>query len=183
VEQYIDDAKLDNYNISSGDELEDKDCTEKLITAFAFKRYLFDYCRKKAGVDVKRLKSLKIINSSCGLLCSTEIAEHRIEINETGKVKHSLYNRESKKAVNIYNYSADKYWTRDFLNFLELITTEWEEDYSVNVCDGYEWVCTLKYVDGTTKNIKGTVESPPSSEDIEKRIRNLVDYEVEPWLF
>lgn len=183
VERYINDAKLDKYHISSNNKLEVKDCTDKLITAFAFKRYLFDYRRKKAGIDVKRIKSVKIINESFGLLCSTEIAEHSVEINETGKVKHSLYNRESKKAVNIYNYAADKYWTRDFFNFLEPITTEWKEDYSVNMCDGYKWVCTLKYVDGTIKNIKGTVEYPPSSEDIEKRIRCLVDYEVEPRLF
>lgn len=90
VEQYINDAKLDNYHISSNNKLEVKDCTETLVTAFAFKRYLFDYRRKNAGIDVKRIKSVKIVNKSLGLLCSTDIGEHRIEITEAGKVKHSL---------------------------------------------------------------------------------------------
>lgn len=49
--------------------------------------------------------------------------------------------------------------------------------------DGYEWICTLKYVDGTTKIIKGTVVPPPFCDDIERQIKNLVNYEVEPWLF
>jgi hypothetical protein len=183
VEQYINDAKLNNYYISSNNKLEVKDCTENLVTAFAFKRYLFDYRRKKAGIDVKRIKSVKIVNKSLDLLRSTDIGEHRIEINEDGKVKHSLYNTENKKAVSTYNYSADKYWTRNFLNFIEPITTDWEKDYSVVMCDGYEWICTLKYVDGTTQIIKGTVVPPPFGDDIERRIKNLVNYEVEPWLF
>ena len=182
VEQYINDAKLDKYIISSNNKLEIKDYTEKLITAFAFKRYLSDFRRKKAGVDVKRIKSVKIVNKSFGLLYSMDITEHRLEINETGKVDHSLYNRESKKAINIYNYSADKYWTRDFLNFIEPITTDWENNYSVDMCDGYEWVCTIKYVDGTIKKIRGNVD-PPSSDNIERRIKNLVTFKVAPWLF
>lgn len=109
--------------------------------------------------------------------------EHRVDINETGKVKHFLYNRESKKAVSTYNYCADKYWTRNFLNFIEPITTDWERDYSVDVSDGYEWYCTLKYDDGTTKNIKGNIVPPPFADDIERRIINLAAFEVTPWLF
>ena len=183
VENYINDAKLKKYHISSNNKLEIKDCTEKLITAFAFKRFLSDYCRKKAGVDVKRIKSISILHKSLGLLCLSDIAEHRVDINETGKVIHSIHNKESRKAVNRYSYCTDKYWTRNFLNFIEPITTDWEKDYSTDICDGFEWYCTLKYDDGSTKIIKGNIILPPFTDDIERRIRNLVTFEVAPWLF
>lgn len=61
--------------------------------------FLTDYRRKKAGVDVKRIKSISIIYKSLGLLCPSDIADHRVDINETGKVKQFLYNRENRKAV------------------------------------------------------------------------------------
>lgn len=183
VDQYISDAKLDKYIISSNNKLEIKDCTEKLITAFAFKRYLTNYCRKKAGVDVKRIKSIRIVNKLLGLLSLSDIAEHRVDINETGKVKHFLYNRENRKAVSSYNYNADKYWTRNLLNLIEPITTDWKKDYSNDMCDSYEWHCILKYDDGSTKMIKGNIVPPPFFDDIERRIMNLIDFEVVPWLF
>lgn len=183
VENYINDAKLKKYHIFSNNKLEIKDCTEKLITAFAFKRFLSDYRRKKAGVDVKRIKSISIMHKSLSLLCSSDIAEHRVDINETGKVTHSLHNKGSRKAVNRYSYCADKYWTRNFLNFIEPITTDWGKDYTVDICDGFEWNCTLKYDDGATKVIKGNVILPPFTDDIERRIRNLATFEVAPWLF
>ncbi len=183
VKNYINDAKLRNYYISSNNKLEIKDCTDKLITAFAFKRFLSDYRRKKVGIDVKRIKSISIVHKSLGLLQSSDIAQHRVDINETGKVKHFLYNRENTKAENSFYYNADKYWTRDFLNFIEPITTDWEKDYSVDVCDSYEWRCTLKYDDGTSKLIQGNVVPPPFSDDVECRIRNLVAFDEVPWLF
>nr|WP_085332931.1 ATP-binding protein [Clostridium botulinum] len=183
VEQYIEDAKLNKYYINSNNELEVKDCTEKLITGFAFKRYLFDYRRKKKGIDVKRIKSIKIANKQLCLSDFVNIVEHRIEIQESGSIEHSLYNKEDESPVSIYNYSADKYWIRNLLNFIEPITTEWNEDYSVVGFSDYEWTCILDYVDDTSKIIKGNFKAPPSSYDIERRIKNLVDYEVEPLLF
>lgn len=68
-----------------------------------------------------------IVHKSLGLLQPSDIAKHRVDINETGKVKHFLYNRENRKAENSFYYNADKYWTRDFLNFIEAITTDWKK--------------------------------------------------------
>jgi len=98
-------------------------------------------------------------------------------------VKHFLYNRENKKVENSFYYRADKYWTRDFLNFIEPITTDWEKDYTVDMCAGYAWRCNLEYDDGSTKVIIGNVILPPFTENIERRIRNLTTFEVDPWLF
>jgi len=94
-----------------------------------------------------------------------------------------MHNKESRKSVNRYSYCADKYWTRNFLNFIEPITTDWGKDYTVDICDGFEWNCSLKYNDGSTKVIKGNVILPPFTDDIERRIRNLATFEVAPWLF
>ena len=40
VEQYIEDASLRHYHISSNNKLEVKDVIDKLITGFAFNRFL-----------------------------------------------------------------------------------------------------------------------------------------------
>lgn len=100
-----------------------------------------------------------------GLLGASDISEHRVDINEAGKVKHFIYNRENRKAASTYNHSGDKYWTRNFLNFIEPITTDWEKDYSVVMCDGYEWYCILKYDDG--------IGLPPIFGPVSKLVRTV----------
>lgn len=183
VEQYIEDARLRKYHISSNNKNEVKVYTEKMITAFAFNRFLFDYQRRKQGIEVKRIKSVKIVNKSMGLISSDEISKHQIDINESGTVKHSLFNSMNNKAIQVYNYKKDKYWMRNFLYFLEPITTEWEKDYTYDMLDGYEWVLTINYSDKSKKIIKGNVGPYPEGEEVERRIRILADYEVEPNIF
>lgn len=183
VEQYIEDAKLKSYHIDSNNNREVRAYTEKMITAFAFNRFLFDYRRKKKGIDVKRIKSVKINNYSMGLKSNDELSKHQIDINESGALKHSVYNRESNKPLQVYKYKVDKYWMREFLIFLEPITTAWNTDYSVKGCDGYEWVLTVKYSDDSKKIIKGNVGPYPDGEEVERRIRILTDYEIEPMIF
>lgn len=92
VGQYIEDSKLGHNYVSSNNKLEIKDATNKLITAFAFNRFLCGYRRKKQGINIKRIKSIKITNSSKGLISSSEISKHQIDINDNGSVKHSIYN-------------------------------------------------------------------------------------------
>lgn len=72
---------------------------------------------------------------------------------------------------------------RNFLNFLEQITTDWKDDYSVEMCDGYEWVLTIKYSDDSKKIIKGNIGPYPEGEEVERRIKVLVNYKVEPIIF
>lgn len=183
VEQYIEDAKLDNYIISSNNKLEVKDVTNKLITAFAFNKFLFDYRRKKQGIDVKRIKSIKVVNTLVGLINPDEISKHQIDIRESGLIKHSIFIKESNKPVNEYKHKKDKYRVRNFLSFLEPITTEWETDFTYDMLDGSEWVLTIKYDDNTKKTIKGNAEPYPNGEEVERRIRILADFEIEPIIF
>lgn len=183
IEQYIEDYKLDKYIINSNNKLEVKDATNKLIVGFAFNRFLFDYRRRKQGIVVKRIKSVKATNYSLGLIGPDDIAKHQIDISEKGTVRHSIYNRESNKSVQTNTYKVDKYWMRRFLNFLEPITTGWDKDYSVMMCDGYEWEFIIKYSDGTSKKVKGTVVPPPDGEEVERRIKVLAKFDIEPFIF
>ena len=77
----------------------------------------------------------------------------------------------------------DKYRLREFLNFLEPITTGWKDDYSLDICDGYEWVLTIKYSDYSKRIIKGNISPYPEGEEVERRLKVLVNYEVEPIIF
>lgn len=183
VEQYIEDTKLKTYHISSNNKLEVKDATNKLITAFAFNRFLFDYRRRKQGIDVKRIKSVKVVNTSMGLIAPDEISKHQVDISENGIVKHSVFNSERNKPIEVYKYKVDKYWMREFLNFLEPVTTQWGNDFTYDMLYGYEWVLTIKYSDGSKKIIKGNLGPYPEGEEVERRIRVLTDYEVEPMIF
>lgn len=183
VKQYVDDAKLRKYFISSNNKLEIKDATSKLITGFAFNKLLFDYQRRKQGIDVKRVKSVKIVNKSMGLMSSDEVSKQEIDINENGNIKHSIFNNENRKALQRYSYKVDNYRMRNFLYFIEPITTEWNNNYSVDMCDGYEWLFTIKYTDDSKKVIKGNIGPYPDGEEVERRIKVLTDYVIEPWIF
>lgn len=183
VNQYIEDAKLGSYPISSNNKLEIKDVTNKLITGFAFNRFLFDYRRRQQGVEVKRIKSVRVVNSLSGISGRDDIDKQQIDINENGTVKHSLFNTKEKKKVQTFAYKVKKYWMRDFLNFLEPITTKWETDYSSKYHNRYEWEFFIRYSDGTTKKVKGTVFAPTEGEEVERRIQVLTKYDIEPFIF
>jgi len=183
VNQYIEDAKLRSYPISSNNKLEVKDVTDKLITGFAFNRFLFDYRRRQQGVEVKRIKSVRVVNSLSGISGRDDVNKQQIDINENGTVKHSLFNTKEKKVAQTFTYKVKKYWMRDFLNFLEPITTKWETDYSSKYHNRYEWEFFIRYSDGTTKEVKGTVFAPPEGEEVERRIQVLTKYDIEPFIF
>lgn len=183
VNQYIEDAKLGRYPISSNNKLEIKDVTNKLITGFAFNRFLYDYRRRQQGIEVKRIKSVRVNRSSATILGRENVAQQQIDIHENGTVKHSLFNKGDKKPGQVFKYKVDKHWMREFLNFLEPITTEWETDYTVKVSSEYNWEFIMKYSDGTTKKVKGTFAPPPEGEEVERRIQVLTKYDVEPFIF
>lgn len=182
ISDYIADARLGIYVIESNNPLEKKDAKEKLITAFALKRYLVDYRRSNTGASVKRITSVQIISRNMNIQCENDIFEHRVTISGSGRVSHSLYSKVSTKAIEHDGYHGKKYLVRGLLNYLEPISTEWETDYILKGYNKDEWECIIKYMDGTSKRIKGNM-SPPNSENIVRRVSYLVDYKVKPWVF
>ena len=59
---------------------------------------------------------------------------------------------------------------------------EWDDDYSVPVCDGYHWEVIIGFSDKTTKKVVGTVEPPINGKLFEEMIYKLAKYEENPWL-
>ncbi|MDD3323487.1 MAG: hypothetical protein PHS59_18780, partial [Paludibacter sp.] len=129
------------------------------------------------------IKSVRVVNSLSGISGRDDIDKQQIDINENGTVKHSLFNTKEKKVVQTFAYKVKKYWMRDFLNFLEPITTKWETDYSSKYHNRYEWEFFIRYSDGTTKKVKGTVFAPTEGEEVERRIQVLTKYDIEPFIF
>lgn len=181
VSDYIADAALGTYVIESENPFEKQDATKKLIVAFAFKRYLFDYRRSNSGVTVRRIASIQLISRRPSAYCS-DIFEHRLTVNASGYIHHSMYAKDDSKARIRYVYHSTKYWTRDFLNYIEPISTDWENDYIIEGCDQDEWECIIKYTDGIKKIIKGNTP-PPNYDTVEWRIAHLARYKVKPWIF
>lgn len=182
ITDYIADARLGSYVIESNNPLERKDAKEKLITAFALKRYLIDFRRSITGISVMRIAKVQVISRNLDIQCENDIFEHRVSINGSGRVSHLLYTKASRKAIEKDVYHGKKYWVRDLLNYLEPISTEWQTDYILNGYDKDEWKCIIKYIDGTSKRIRGNMP-PPNSESVVRRISCLVDYKIKPWVF
>jgi hypothetical protein len=133
----------------------------------------------------KKITSIKIINTSWGLIDIGEIAEQALTIYRTGKIKHQIYNRASDKPVNEYEYKINKADMNSFFNYLtdNVNIQEWKEDYSIEVCDGWCWELKIRYSDNTIKKVIGTVEKPPKGDQIEEYILKLTRFKVKPWIF
>lgn len=65
----------------------------------------------------------------------------------------------------------------------EIQIQDWDEDYSVPVCDGWSWEFKMRHSNNTVKKVIGTVEPPPRGEILKKLIYQLVDFKLEPWIF
>ena len=55
----------------------------------------------------KRVTSIEIKNTSCGLSSADEIIAETLRIYMTGKIKHLQYNGLSDKSVSEYEYNID----------------------------------------------------------------------------
>lgn len=58
--------------------------------------------------------------------------------------------------------------------FDALSAINWKPDYSVTACDGYSWEMRLKSATSTVARVKGTVEPPPETKELERMIRDMI---------
>jgi hypothetical protein len=135
-------------------------------------------------MDDKKITSIKIKNTSSGLISEDEISEEVLTIFRRGKIRHQLYNGLSDKPVKEYEYNVVSGEINKFFNSLTDIikVNEWESDYRVPVCDGWYWELKIRCSDNSIKKVEGTVEPPPKGELLKKYILALADYKVEPWI-
>ena len=133
----------------------------------------------------KRITSIEIHMYSSGYCSPEGIIAEKVMVYRSGKIKHKLFNGLSEVAVQEFEYDVSKTDLEDFFEYLvsKIKVEDWKLDYSVEVCDG--WCCDFKvrYSNHQVINIKGTVEAPPNAKQLEKRIKKLVKFEVEPWIF
>ena len=52
---------------------------------------------------------------------------------------------------------------------------DWKSDYSVAVCDGFEWDMTLKGAGETVLKTHGTIDSPEGSKELEEMIYEMIN--------
>ena len=132
----------------------------------------------------KKITSIQIKNTSCGLCSVNEIIAETLKIYRTGKIKHLLYNGLSDKPVEEYNYIVNTIKMDEFFDMLvtKIKIQDWNEDYSVEVCDGWSWECKIRHSDNTIKQVVGTVEPPTRGEQLKNRIFKLTAFEVKPWI-
>lgn len=59
--------------------------------------------------------------------------------------------------------------------FRELSSVNWQEDYTVEVCDGFSWEMRLKSGTAVVTKSSGTVYAPPETEKLEKMLREMIE--------
>lgn len=139
---------------------------------------------EEGGRVDKKITSIEIKNISCGLCSADDIVTEVLKIFRAGEIKHLQYNGWSEKPVNQYFYKVNH---NDIEAFFDLLTVkikvqDWDNDYRVEVCDGWTWECRIRHSDKTIKKVVGTVEPPPRGRQLKKLIHNLTDYKVKPWI-
>ena len=180
VKKYISDECLNTYIIENNNELEVKDVKEKLIMAFALKRYLRDFRRREAGENIKRIKKVNL--STVIRNEGTECFKHEIIIDSLGIVKHIVYKNE--KIIDNDSYEVEcKYYARELLNSIEFITYKWKDEYVSKNKFNNEWLFELEYEDRSNRIIKGNLSYIQGLDEIKRRINYLVDYEIKPIIF
>lgn len=65
--------------------------------------------------------------------------------------------------------------SREFFRLVEEIHNKWngQSDFSVPVCDGSCWKIKIRFSNGVTSRIKGTVGYPPDGKTIEEALIQL----------
>jgi len=148
------------------------------------------YIRERRNLEMadnndRAITSIEITHQSWGMISADEISESNLNINKNGEIKVHLYNEVNDKISEIYKYKISNSEIEEF--FRKLITDvkvlQWNDDYSVHVCDGWHWDIIINFCDKSIKKISGTVEPPTNGKVLEKMIYKLVKYKKKPWLF
>ena len=134
---------------------------------------------------MERITSIEITNRASGPYNAEEIVAETVKIYRTGKIKHFQYNGLSEKPVNEFDYKISSAEMNTFFDLLvsRIKIQDWNEDYSVPVCDGWSWEFKMRHSNNTVKKVIGTVEPPPRGKQLRSSIYKLTDFQVKPWMF
>lgn len=121
-----------------------------------------------------KITCFKLNWHDCGLCCAENAVQEEITIyRKDGCMVFRELNGYgvicSCEIIHIENGKVQK-----FFDFLEKTFDEWENEYTIEVCDGSAWKVRMWYDSHKIKKICGTVEYPPHGKKIEKYIRSFI---------
>ncbi len=133
---------------------------------------------------MNKITSIEITNTSSGPYCENEIVAETVKIYRAGKIKHLQYNGLSEKAVNEFDYKVGS--SKMDTLFDQLVSRikiqDWNENYSVPVCDDWSWEFKMRYSNNEVQKVIGTVKLPRRGDILKELINKLTDFQVEPWI-
>lgn len=132
----------------------------------------------------KKITSIEIRNQSNGIYNSDEIVAEAVKIYDNNKIRHTQYNGWSDNPVNVYEYEVNNDILDKFFDKLinEIKVDVWEDEYIVEVFDGWSWEIKIRFSDNSIKKIVGTVVLSPMSYRLKDEIFKLCDFNVKPWI-
>lgn len=121
-----------------------------------------------------RITCFKLHWYDWGLCCADDAVQEEITVYRN---KNILVFKElngysvicSCEIVNIAQNQAE-----EFFAFLEKVSEELQEDYSVEVCDGSAWKLRMWHSSRKVKKVCGTIAYPPHGKEIENYIRSFI---------
>ena len=121
-----------------------------------------------------RIMCFKLHWYDCGLCCAEDAVQEEITIYRS---KNILVIKELNGygvicSCEIIHIEADK--AEAFFEFLEKVSDEWQDNYSVEVCDGSAWKLRLWHSSRKVKKVCGTIAYPPHGKEIENFIRSFI---------
>lgn len=121
-----------------------------------------------------RITCFKLDWYDWGLCCAEDAVQEEITIyrNKPILVIKELNGYGVICSCEVIHIEKDK--IEAFFIFLEGIYDNWENDYTVEVCDGSAWKVRMWHSSRKVKKVCGTVEYPPHGKQIERFIRSFI---------
>ena len=122
-----------------------------------------------------RVTCFKLNWYNWGLCCADDAVQEELAVYRN---KNILVHRElngygvlcSCEIIDIEQSLAE-----EFFEFLEKVSADWADDYSVEVCDGSAWKLRMWHSSRKVKKVCGTVRYPPHGKEIENYIRLFME--------
>jgi hypothetical protein len=134
---------------------------------------------------VQEIVALETEWINMGLIGPGEVSRHRVEVDRRScEIRHlvSILGAEERTKPHVYPLAAAA--CEDFFIDLEKQRPDrWEDDYSVPMLDGWAWKLRVIYKNAVEKRAKGNETPPPGGEEIQRSIRALAPFKVDPRIF
>ena len=138
---------------------------------------------------MSRITSLRIDWYDNGLACGDSIVHQAVSVYRNKlQVAYRGYNAIRKEPIESFDISIDAGQCEALFSLLESAESakDFEQDFSVQVCDGSAWDMRLRHSDNRINLITGTVEYPKHGAAIERYIREAIDQAhilIDPMVF